>query len=187
MASPIERRRLRLRRETLLAVLGVLLFGILYVAFLAFQNSRAESYYENLRKTDPVRYLDDLRRNQGFASYLDTYRLLEGYGSPKAAAPSFLVGRWTMRTATMRVTPGSTFSNCSDPVAFEHGLIEIGAGKERKDFQTTYRLRGQEAVLDGPQLDGLKVRLVSYGAAIDHLEFVPPGRDTTVYAYRCGN
>ena len=187
MPALLERRRLTLRRETLYALLAGVIFGTGYFIYLAVQNHRAEVYFETLRQTDPVRYLDDLRKNEGFASFLEKYRLLEGYYAPKAAAPPFVVGRWTLRPAPMRVAPGTVFTDCKDSLVFERGLVELSVGGERRQFPANYKIHGQSIDLFGPDLPGLAVRLVSYGATIDHLELVPPGRSATFYGYRCGD
>ncbi|MFC2968648.1 hypothetical protein [Acidimangrovimonas pyrenivorans] len=185
MPPLIERRRLRLRRDTLYLLLAAAVFGIAYFGYLAVQNYRAEAYYEELRKTDPVRYLDDLRKNEGFANYLDKFRLLEGYYAPKAAAPPFLVGRWTLQPRPLRVAPGTVFADCQDVLVFERGLVEMTVNGKLTTFPTTYRIYNQSIQLMG--LNALEVKLVSYGAAIDHLELTPPGRDKTFYGYRCGD
>ncbi|WP_102226454.1 hypothetical protein [Acidimangrovimonas sediminis] len=187
MAAQTERRRVGLRRETIKVLFGVALFAAFYVGYLSIQNYRAEAYYANLRKTDPLRYLDDLRKSEGFAAYLDKYRLLEGYTHEQAQVPSFIVGRWTMRSATQRVAPGTVFADCTDPVTFQHGLLRISEGPQATVYQVTYRIAGQELILNGDKIGRMRVGMVSYGSAIDHLEFSPPGGYGEVYAYRCGS
>jgi len=181
-----DRRSLRLRRDTLIALAGVALFGALYFGYLAVQNHRAEAYYENLRKTDPLRYLDDLRKADGFAAYLDKYRLMEGYTQPQPKVPPFIVGRWTMRDAPQRVAPGTVFPDCLNPLTFEHGLMRIGDGPDAKTYQVDYRITGQDLIVSGA-VGWLPIAMVSYGAAIDHLELTPPDANARVYAYRCAN
>ncbi|GHE00042.1 hypothetical protein U879_10125 [Defluviimonas sp. 20V17] len=188
MPSLPERRRLTLRRETLNVLIGVAIFGALYIGYLAYQNHRAEAYYANLRKTDPLRYLDDLRKSEGFAAYLDKYRLLEGYTSDRPQVPPFILGRWTMRVVPQRVAPGTVFSDCLNPVSFQHGLFRLHEGPKAVAYKVEYRITGQDLILTGDRIGRLAVAMVSYGSAIDHLELHPPGEaDQTYYAYRCGS
>lgn len=187
MAGPIGQRRLVLRRDTvrLLAVASVL--GAIYVGYLAYQNNRAKAYYTALRQENPEQYLDDLRRAEGFESYLAKYRMLEGYYLPKTEAPRFLVGRWTLKAAPERVAPGTVMSDCPAPILFETGLIELDNGDGRRKFRVTYQLSGSDAYITGAEIGELRVRIVAYGASIDHLELVPPGASDRAYAYLCGN
>lgn len=188
MPSLPDRRRLTLRRETLNILLGVTVFGALYIGYLAYQNHRAEAYYAHLRKTDPLRYLDDVRKSEGFAAYLDKYRLLEGYTADRAQVPPFILGRWTMRNTPQRVAPGTVFSDCTDPVAFQHGQFRLNEGAKAVSYSVKYRITGQDLVMTGDGIGRLPVAMVSYGSAIDHLELRPPGEtDQIYYAYRCGS
>lgn len=187
MSAPPDRRRLLVRRDTLKVLAGVALFAALYVGYLAVQNHRAKAYYEQLRKTDPLRYLDDLRKSEGFAAYLDKYRLLEGYTAAQPKVPPFIVGRWTMRNTPQRVAPGTVFPDCLSPVTFEHGIMREGDGPKASTYHVDYRINGQDLILTGDQIGRLPIAMVSYGSAIDHLEFTPPGGYGKVYAYRCGS
>ncbi|MGO4915540.1 hypothetical protein [Pseudogemmobacter sp. W21_MBD1_M6] len=181
-----ERRRLHLRRDTIKILLAASVFGAVYFLFLSLQNDRAQSYFEDLRRTNPDLYLDNLRKSDGFAEYVDTFRLLEGYYTDKIAAPPFLVGRWTMKPAPQRIASGTVFADCKDPIVFEQGLVEFARDGIKTQHQVTYRIIGQKVFLNGEDINHLAVTMVSYGAAIDHLELVPPGRDQTHYAYPCG-
>ena len=187
MAALPDRRNVLLRRDTLKALLGVALFAALYVGYLAIQNHRAKVYYQELRKTDPLRYLDDLRKSEGFAAYLDKYRLLEGYTSAQPKVPPFIVGRWTMRKTPQRVAPGTVFPDCLSPVTFEHGIIRLDEGRNAKTFDVKYRISAQDLILTGGGIGRLAIAMVSYGSAIDHLEVSPPGGYGKVYAYLCGS
>lgn len=188
MPSLPDRRRLTLRRETLNVLLGVAVFGAAYIGYLAYQNYRAEAYYANLRKTDPMRYLDDLRKSEGFAAYLDKYRLLEGYAHDQARVPPFIVGRWTLRGAPQRVAPGIVFNDCANPVTFQHGLFRVNEGPKAKAYKVTYRITGQDLILSGDGIGRLPVAMISFGSAIDHLELhLPDDPSRLYYAYRCGS
>ncbi len=159
----------------------------LYFGFLAFQNREARFYFENLRDTDPVRYLDDVRKSEGFESYLDKLRMLEGFDRFQTNAPPFLVGRWTLKTATERVAPGYVFPDCTDPIRFEVGSVTLGAGQNAQSYAAEYRISGHDIWMRIPEIGLIKVGLVSYAAGIDHLEIVPPGRQAKVFGYFCGN
>ena len=186
MPVRLERRRLHLRRDTIKILLAAAVFAAVYFLFLTLQNDRAQSYFETLRNTDPELYLDNLRKSEGFAAYVEKFRLIEGYYADKAAAPAFLVGRWTMKTATQRIASGTVFADCKDPIVFEQGLFEVTNNGTKTQYPVTYRISGQNVFLDGKTIRQLPVTMVSYGAAIDHLELVPPGREKIYYAYPCG-
>jgi len=187
MAAFLEQSRILLRRRTKRILFGGLVFGAIYVLYLAYENRQAEHYYAGLRQTDPVRYLDDLRKAEGFESYLAKFRLLEGYSDYKPGAPPFLVGRWSMKTAPERTAPGTVVADCSDPVTFEKGLVEMVTNDTKSQFQVQYRIYGTDIYIRAAKAGLTKVGLVIYGSAIDHLEFVPPGRSERVYGYLCGN
>lgn len=180
-------RRLRLRRKILKAAGVGLALTVVYFGFLAFQNHEAKLYFEQLRQTDPVRYLEDVRKSEGFESYLDKLRLLEGFDRFQPAAPPFLVGRWTLKTAPERVAPGYVFPDCTNPVRFETGLVTVGSGADAKSYDAQYRIAGHDIWLRVPQVGLVKVGLVAYAAGIDHLEIVVPGQTAKSYAYLCGN
>lgn len=180
------RRRIALKRLMRGAVIAVVLTAI-YLGFLAAQNHAARLYFEKLRQDDPARYLDDVRKREGFASYLDKLRLLEGYDHFQAKAPAFLLGRWTLRTQPERITAGYVFPDCANPIAFQDGQVDIGSGDTRQQFSTLYSISGHDIWLNTAH-DGLvKVGIISYAAGIDHLELVPPGKAARTYAYLCGN
>jgi len=182
-----KRRRLIIQRKTVKAILVGLVIGLIYFAYLGIENQRAERYYANLRKTDPVRYLDDLRRTEGFDSYLDKFRLLEGYNKFQVAVPPFLVGRWNMKSKPQRVAPRTTITDCSDSITFEQGLIELTIKGKKMQHKVKYSIAGSDIYLRGIKTGLLKIGMVIYGNSIDHLEFVPPGRESKVYAYFCGS
>ncbi len=177
---------LRLRRDTLRVLIVAAVVAVLYVFYLAAQERRAEAFFENLRREDPVRYLDDLRRSEGFESYLAKYRLLEGFVVSQPEAPSFLVGRWTLQDKPQRVPTGTVFADCRNPVTFEQGLFEVVQAGQKVQYQARYRIGGSDVFVSGPKLGLMRVVLLSYGGAIDHLELRPPGTSKVLYGYFCG-
>ena len=186
MARTLRIHAPQLKRDTWRLLIAAALVAAVYVFYLEWQDRRAERFLENLRREDPVRYLDDLRRSEGFDSYLAKYRLLEGYATANPAAPTFLVGRWTLRAAPQRVPTGTVFADCRDPITFEQGLVEVLKSGARLPYEADYRITGSDVYLHGPVLGVMRVAVISYGGAIDHLELVPPGSGALRYAYLCG-
>jgi len=183
----ITRRRLIMRRKTVRLLITGLIFGLLYTGYLNYQNHRAHAYYESLRQSDPVRYLDDLRQTEGFDSYLKKYRLLEGYDKFKTDVPPFLVGRWTMKSAPQRTISGTSNATCPNSITFEQGLIELANGGKKSKYDVKYSIYGKDMYLLGSKTGTLQVAMVIYVNAIDHLELIPPGQTKKYYAYRCGS
>lgn len=185
MALSRQWRLYRPSRVEILSYGASVLAIFLYFAVLHVLDGRAETYFRELRESNPQLYLTQLRESRGFETYLETYRTMEGYDSFKPAAPSFLVGRWTMRPAPLRLTPGTAPNECSNPVTFDYGIIlllESGGGA----LPVTYEIENQSVLLKAAQIGTFTVNLVSYGADLDHIEFRPPGRTDIVYAYNCG-
>lgn len=181
-------RQWRMNRPTRVELLGygaILAAAVAYFAVLHMLDGRAETYFRDLRKSDPSLYLTQIRESRSFPAYLDEYRTMRGYDQFRTAAPDFLVGRWTMRPGPLRLTPGTAPLLCSDPVTFNYGIL-LMAGEDDVAFGVTYAIEGETVVLNAQQLGTITVDLVSYGARLDHIEFQPPGQDRTVYAYNCG-
>lgn len=180
-----ERSTVRLRQETLHLLVIAAVVAVAYIGYLAWQNRRAEALLENLRQNDPIRYLDDIRRSQGFESYLGKYRLLENFVLPTVQVPSFLVGRWTLKKERQRVAAGTVFSDCHTSVIFEKGLIEFEEGGKRTSYKAFYRIADKRVVISGPKFVTMPVALGTYGGAIDHIELSPPGSNAVLYGYFC--
>ncbi len=94
----------RVKRETM----GILIFGIIllagYIWFLNHQQSRAEQYFANLKKTAPQQYLNEVKGVAGYDFYLKEYRRINGYDRLKSKAPDFLLGRWSIVTSRYPVS-----------------------------------------------------------------------------------
>ncbi len=166
--------------------LGAALLAVLvYLLILGALDRRAERYFLDLRDSDPATYLTQLREAKGFAAYLPEYAALEGFGDYRPKPPSFLVGRWTMRTDTLRLTPGQAPAACTDPATFDFGLfLTLDSGGVALPVQ--YRLNGDVIEMRTRGDAVFPIALVSYGAQLDHIEFTPPGRKAPVFAYLCG-
>ncbi|MEZ5715089.1 MAG: hypothetical protein R3D85_07915 [Paracoccaceae bacterium] len=167
-----------------LSALAVVAIGA-YFAVLHALDGRAEAYFTALRKSDPALYLSQLRDARGFPAFLEEYRILEGYDTFKPAAPSFLVGRWTMRNDPLRLTPGTAPAQCSDPVTFDYGII-LMADTGEVSLRVSYAIEGQSVLFKAPGIDTFTIDLISFGAELDHIEFRPPGQAESVFAYQCG-
>lgn len=182
-----HRPRLRLRRKTLLGAIVTLICAVVYLAFLGYQDDEARIFYQKLQKENPLRYLEDQRARDGFSNFLESYAKIQGYTQPNPAAPSFLVGRWGLRDAPQRIPPGTVEAKCIRPITFERNLIEMREGNKVEHFDVKYQIKGQKVLAIGPKVGTIQVAVVSYGAAIDHLELIPPGQSKKQYAYLCGN
>lgn len=182
MTGRFDMRRITLRRSTLILLACGIGFAVFYLFFLSYQDRRAETYLEELRQSDPDAYLEQVRLREGFSHYVVEFATLEKFDQFRTAVPSFMVGRWTLRESIER-TPIGTSPDCSDPITFEYGRIELPRDDISRPSQ--FRLDGQTLEVRPRNDDPISVALVSYGAAINHLELVPPGRDRLFYAYPC--
>jgi len=185
MATTRRWQQYSLSRIEALLLVAIAVATVIYFGVLHYLDGRAATYFANLRQTDPAFYLSQLRESQGFADYLAEYRDMEGYVSFKPAAPSFLVGRWTLREEPLRLSPGTAPEQCTDPVTFDYGILlmlESGGSTLR----VTYRIEGDTVLLKSAGIGTFSVKLVSYGSQLDHIEFQPPGLSKTYFAYNCG-
>ena len=167
--------------------LGIVLaaIGAYFIALHSLDNRTAD-YFARMRGEHPDIYLEQLRESQGFDVFLSEYAAISGLDSYKADTPSFLIGRWTMQKAPLRLPPGATPEQCADPITFDYGLVLIAeAGGSALSAQ--YRIAEGGVDLKGPTMKDTHVTLVSFGSLLDHLEFTPPGREAPVFAYRCGH
>ena len=178
----------RLRKPTRtewIATLATLAAVLAYVLVLGMLDKRAARYFTELRDSDPASYLLQLRESRGFEAFLEEYTALRHLDTFQPQAPSFLVGRWSMRADILRLTPGQAPERCLNPATFDFGLfLTVETGGVALPVQ--YRIAGNEVEMRGPGDAIFPIRLVSYGAELDHIEFTPPGHDTPVNAYHCG-
>ncbi|WP_322866291.1 hypothetical protein U5922_008850 [Aquicoccus sp. G2-2] len=175
--------RLKLQHGTVTLSVAGLAFTIIYFLFLAYQNHRATAYMAELRESDTRAYLDQIRKLEGFSAYLAARSKLYGGDEYNSNVPPFLIGRWTMHTKPTRLGVGAAV-DCTDPITFEYGMFRIE--DEEMTRPAKFRMVGEMLEVKPLSTPVFDVRLISYGPAIDHLEFVPPGREETYYAYPCG-
>lgn len=170
------------RRRGVILAAGLMFAFIGYGLFLAALDRRVAASIEEMRLSDPVAYLEHLRKLDGFAPYLARFVDYYGFDSARPVAPVFMVGRWTLRSDRERIS-ALVRPECTDPMTFEYGRLEIL--RDGVDTEASYRIDGQTLVVTPSTHDPFRVRLISYGATIDHLELQPPGREQIFYAYRC--
>jgi len=182
VTGPLTIRRLRVRRNTLILLATALILAVLYSIYLTSRNRYAQHYLAVLRQTGPTQYLEQLRKLKGFGRYLVEYSALNDYRTFRRQVPEFMAGRWTLRPHREQLPPTGYFSSCTDPISFEYGQITLGSGMQ--PFRARYRIAGAKLIVR-TDTKTIPILLVSYGEAIDHLEFVPPTRKTIAYAYRC--
>lgn len=183
MAAIRFTRMRRLSRTEWIAAVVVLSAIAIYLLVLRQLDHRAAAYLEELRDSDPTTYLTDLREVRGYDAFLAEYSRIEGFEDFRPQPPGFLVGRWTTRQDMLRLTHGQAPNACTDPVTFEYGLYR---GDEGLSLPVQYRLVGDTAQMRTASDQVVPIRLVAYGARLDHLEFTPPGATQPVHAYLCG-
>lgn len=176
----------RLLPQQWAAVAAVVVAIVGYFVALHALETRTADYFLRMRTENPAIYLEQLRESQGFEDFLPEYATLTGLDDFKADTPSFLLGRWTMQKAPLRLPPGMVPEQCSDPITFDYGLV-LMAEAGGSALSARYRVSDGGVDLTGPTMKDTRITLVSFGSLLDHLEFTPPGRESAVYAYRCGH
>jgi hypothetical protein len=161
--------------------------GLILCYFIGLKifDNRAETYFRETRTSNPELYLEQLRDLHGFNAYLPEYAVIKKFEVETPRTPEFITGRWTMRDAPMRLTAGTYPEQCSNQITFDYGIIlmvEPGATTMR----VTYRIADGKVIAHTPTGSIFAITPVSFGAQVDHIEFVPPGRINKVYAYFCG-
>jgi len=178
--------RLMVRRGNAAIVLAsALIAAVLFSGYLVVQNRLARERFQALEVTDPPRYLDDLGLLQGFDVFLKAFRRMQDFAAFRPEAPRFLIGRWTMRGESVRLPPSGSFGLCENPMVIEYGHIEFRHERTRStgaEFRLT-----EDGILEvrTPDYGIIPIRIVAYGAQIDHLRLTPPGAERAVYAYPC--
>jgi len=167
-----------------LGVLVSLLLVTGYAWFLTSQEVRVRSYLADLRKNDPNAYLVRIKQIAGFEEFLDEYRVIEGFQQPRSAAPTFLIGRWSLTDTAKRVSDKYTVDNCINPLLVENGRITL-PGDTAARTPVTYELRDRQVAVTLPDGKTMPIRLISFGVNLHHLELVLPGSDKTFFGYAC--
>jgi len=174
-----------LSRKEWISAGAILALVVGYFTTLSEMDGRAEAYFRETRATDPELYLEQLRAGRGFGAFLPEYAELNGFDKLAPHAPDFLIGRWTMRTEALRLTPGERPDKCSDPITFDYGLV-LMVEPDSATLPVSYLISDGKVELHNLQNDDIyAVTPISFGSQIDHLEFVPPGRSEPVLAYLC--
>ncbi|SES15104.1 hypothetical protein SAMN04490244_106144 [Tranquillimonas rosea] len=185
MTSVSRWRHYRPARIEVVGGLVALAASVVYFGALHVLDGRAGLYLEELRQSDPDRYLTVLRESRGFEAFLEEYRALADYDEFQRLPPTFLIGRWTPRPAQLRLAPGTSPEQCSDPMTLGDGMYQqLDTGGV--SLPVTYRIEGQTVQMRTEDEGIMPIELVSYGGELDHIRYVPPGAEFPVYGYLCG-
>lgn len=172
------------RAQVVIGLAAVVVSGV-YFGGLHMLDARAAGYLDGLRQSDPERYLSVLRESRGFDAFLEEYRDLAGFDEFRELPPTFLIGRWTPRAEQIRLAPGTSPADCSEPMTLGYGLYQQ-LGGEGLSLPVTYSIDGDTVEMRSDSTGVTPIKLVSYGGELDHIEYVPPGKDVMVYGYLCG-
>ncbi len=169
-------------------VLGLFALAIValffYVWFLNHQESRAEKYFADMRTSNPVKYLNEVKQVSGFEDFLREYARIKGYDTFKPKTPEFLLGRWSITPVAKRVSDSYESISCMNPLLIENGRITY-PGENHPRTGLTFRLNGPLLTVRQPGQPEEIIRIVSSGVFLHHLELVLPGETKTSYGYRC--
>lgn len=171
-------------RGTLMLAGGLIVFFAAYGWFLDYQENRVKTYFSDLRNSDPELYLNEVSKVVGFERYLEQYRAIKGYDIYRGDVPSFLLGRWALFDQPKRVSDAYFADTCVDSIAFEDGLIKISNGRIRRRA-ASYELNNDTVLVKLDNKSVMKVKLVSYGVRLHHIELTPPGAHRLRYGYLC--
>ena len=185
MSIASELRRALARGNVAPAAVATFVAIGLFAGYLYTKNRLAQERLSSLANTDMVRYLDELRRLEGFDTYLSVYRERMGFADFRPRAPRFLIGRWTLRDEAVRLPPSGSFAECDQPLVIEYGRIAITASPAVAE-EAAYRLTEDEELEVRTERNGvIPITIVAHGTRIDHLELTPPGREDRMFAYPC--
>jgi hypothetical protein len=168
----------------LLIGLVVLLLGFGYIYFLKVEDAHAVADLSQLRHADPVRYLENVRHQQGFGTYLAKLKQNYGFEHFKRDVPPFLLGRWALFDEPQRVGYQYIAEDCSDYVAIEDGAIKV-RGETEAVYPATYRISRSTVEADVGTGKALPIQLVSYGMDLHHIVVTLPGQQKPRYGYIC--
>jgi hypothetical protein len=179
----IARRSRRFRFNAGLSYAILVLFVAYILALTQLQRS-TEATYADLRKSDPNRYLSEIRQAEGFRVYLREFRDLKGYAAPQRLAPPFLIGRWAMVDQPLRADDSYVPSSCLDDVIIEDGHIRSG-GEHPTDYDVNYVINGAGILALRPKGAPIIITPVGYGVHVNHIELIMPGSSMPRYGYLC--
>ena len=164
--------------------LVVLMLGFGYIYFLKVEDANAVADLSQLRHEDPVRYLENVRHQQGFGTYLAKLEQRYGYQGFKRDVPPFLLGRWALFDQPQKVGYQYIAEDCSDYVAIEDGTIKV-RGETETAYPAKYRISRSTVEADIGAGKTLPIQLVSYGMDLHHIVVMLPGQKKPRYGYIC--
>jgi hypothetical protein len=179
-----QKRSARKISTNLVIGLVVLVLGFGYIYFLKVQDANAVADLTQLRHEDPVRYLENVRHQQGFSTYLTTLQQNDGYEHFKRDVPPFLLGRWALFDQPQKVGYEYIAEDCSDYVAIEDGAIKLRGGKDAA-YPAKYRISRSTVEADIGAGKAMPITLVSYGMDLHHIVVTLPGEQKPRYGYIC--
>lgn len=171
----------------MLAALSIL--GCGYIFLLNHEESVMEEHYAELKTTDPILYLSEIRQAQGFRVFLSEYLDINDYSAPVPSAPPFLVGRWGLFKAEKRVGDDYIPDSCLTSLEIEDGRLRL-LGEHERVVPATYSMTGDTATAHLTGEPAAAIRVVAYGSHVHHLEVQGlavngASRDRTWYGYLC--
>ena len=179
-----QNRSARKISTNLLVGLAVLMMGFGYIYFLRVQDANAVADLVQLRHEDPVRYLENVRHQQGFNTYLAALEQNYGYTRFQRDVPPFLLGRWALFDQPQKVGYEYIAEDCSNYAVIEDGMIKL-RGETDAAYPAKYRISGTTVEADIGTGKALPISLVSYGMDLHHIVVTLPGHQKPSYGYIC--
>ena len=186
MVASVFGRRVAVRKISVnfLVGLALLLSALGYVYFLRVEDADAVGNLTELRHSDPVHYLENIRHQKGFHAYVAEYTKTNGYEHLNREVPTFLLGRWALFDQPKRVGDQFIAEDCSNALVIEDGMVKT-AGAKAAAYPARYRIDGDtvEAHLGGRNI--MSISLVSYDMDLHHIVVTLPGQTKPSYGYIC--
>ncbi len=179
-----QKRSARKISTNLVIGLVVLLLGFGYIYFLKVEDANAVADLTQLRHEDPVRYLENVRHQQGFSAYLAKLEQNNGYTRFKPDVPPFLLGRWALFEQPQKVGYEYIAEDCSNYAAIEDGAIKL-RGETDAVYPAQYRIAGSTVEASVGAGKVMPIQLVSYGMDLHHIVVTLPGQQKPRYGYIC--
>lgn len=177
---------LRQNRLAVRLVLFVALALAILLPAIEWRELQVERELAELRETQPQAYLDRLRQQEGFSSYLPAYAELNGYRDWHARPPGFLEGGWRLYEVKQEVSTDFRPDVCHPAIYVEPGELHLrGPGDRYPDAR--YRIRDGRIEVQLLDAGRFTITPVAPGEHIYYLKIDGlPGTDGPRYAYRCG-
>lgn len=175
-------RRKRLKKRLPELIIGLVALAI-YVVYLSQQDARVRDRFAQTREESPQTYLEEVRIVRGFDAYLRAYTQLRGSDRFTEAAPDFLLGRWAMFDAPLRVDDRFSASSCRNTLLIENGRVTPpGAAAP---LPAKYWLKGNDLMVMLADGERFSVKVIGSGVHLHHLEVASGLAGGHRYAYRC--